>query len=80
MDRRQLAAALLAAGLPPDSFQIADAHTSDPLPTDFWFLRPAADGWEVGVFERGDYDVRLRFATETAAASWLYRTLTGKQA
>ncbi|MEU4342369.1 hypothetical protein AB0H00_14050 [Nocardia sp. NPDC023852] len=79
MDRKQLNVALLAAGLPPESFQIPGTHTHDPLPTDFWFLRKGARGdWEVGAYERGKYDVRERFDTEPDAAAWLYRTLTGQ--
>ncbi|MBB5915541.1 hypothetical protein BJY24_004453 [Nocardia transvalensis] len=82
MDREQLGAALLAAGLPPESFQIPGVHTHDPLPTDFWFLRPGqpGTGWEVGAFERGKYDVRERFSSESDASAWLYRTLTGHDA
>ncbi|WP_280271288.1 hypothetical protein [Nocardia wallacei] len=81
MDRRQLSAALLAAGLPPESFQIHGVHTHDPLPTDFWFLRPGPSGdWEVGAYERGKYDVRERFSTEPAASACLYRSLTGHDA
>jgi hypothetical protein len=80
MDREQLSAALLAAGLPLESFQIPGTHTHDPLPTDFWFLRPGpGGGWEVGAFERGKYDVRERFGSEPEAAAWLYRTLTGNE-
>ncbi|MFI5782121.1 hypothetical protein [Nocardia sp. NPDC051570] len=77
MDRRQLTVALLDAGLAPESFQIAGIHTHEPLPTDFWFLRPTPAGWEVGAFERGIYEVREHFDTESEATAWLYRTLTG---
>ncbi len=78
MNRRRLADALIAAGLPAGAFQIAGVHESDPLPTDFWFLRPgnAAD-WEVGAYERGSYDVRERFPTEADAARWMYTTMVG---
>ncbi|MCM6773698.1 hypothetical protein NDR87_09475 [Nocardia sp. CDC159] len=78
MDRRQLTTALLASGVPPESFQITGIHTHEPLPTDFWFLRPSPTGWEVGTYERGRYEVREHFPTETAAAAWLFRTLTGQ--
>ncbi|MFG1796755.1 hypothetical protein [Nocardia sp. NPDC049149] len=77
MDRKQLSAALLGAGLPPESFQIPGIHSHDQLPTDFWFLRPGSGGWEVGAFERGTYDVRERFRAESDATAWLYRALTG---
>ena len=49
---------LLAAGLPPGSFQLAGVHESAPRPTDFWFVRPAGPRWEVGAYERGVWDVR----------------------
>lgn len=50
--------ALLAAGAPPESFQLAGVHESEPLPTDFWFARPSPAGWEIGSYERGSWDVR----------------------
>lgn len=78
MNRERLAAALLAAGLPPESFQIPGVHDADPPPTDFWFLRAGDGGWQVGAFERGVHDVRERFSDEAAAAAWMYRTLTGR--
>ncbi|MFD4456948.1 hypothetical protein [Nocardia sp. NPDC058480] len=78
MNLQQLAAALTAAGLPPDSFQIAEVHETRPTPTDFWFLRPGPDhGWEVGAYERGQFDVRACFDTESNAAQWMLTTLTG---
>jgi hypothetical protein len=39
MDRRQQVKSLLAAGVPPQSFQLPGVHSHDPLPLDFWFLR-----------------------------------------
>ncbi|MGS2806831.1 hypothetical protein [Nocardia sp. MW-W600-9] len=78
MSCQQLSDALADAGLPPGSYQIDGVHESDPLPTDFWFLRPGHDnGWEVGAYERGQFDVRARFDTESAAADWMLTTLTG---
>ena len=57
MDRHELALALLTTGQPPESFQLAGVHEHVPVPTDFWFLRPAPDGrWEIGSYERGSYD------------------------
>ncbi|RDI63962.1 hypothetical protein [Nocardia pseudobrasiliensis] len=80
MDRRQLTTALLEAGLPPESFQITGIHSHEPVPTDFWFLRPAPSGWDVGMFERGTYEVREHFPTEPEATAWLYQTMTGEPA
>ena len=80
MDRQQLVEALLAAGQPPGSFQVTGVHSHEPVPTDFWFLRPGSgDGWEVGYFERGVYKVRKRFDAETEAAAWMYRAVTGRE-
>jgi hypothetical protein len=76
VDRHELRTALLAAGLPPESFQLAGVHEHVPIPLDFWFLRPGSDGrWEIGAYERGVYDVREVLATEDAACARLYRIL-----
>lgn len=81
MDRRELRDRLLAEGTPPAAFQLAGIHEQKPIPTDFWFLRPAPDGrWEVGAYERGGYDVRRVLDTEAAACAALYRALTGRPA
>lgn len=81
MDRRALVAALLAAGLPPESFTVAGVHEHASTPTDFWFLRPApGGGWQVGSFERGRDDVRAVLDSEAAACEQLYRALTGRSA
>jgi hypothetical protein len=79
VDRYELRSALLAAGLPPESFQLTDVHEHTPIPTDFWFLRPATGGrWEIGAYERGGYEVRETFDTEGAAGARLYEILTGR--
>ncbi|MFI7210460.1 hypothetical protein [Micromonospora maritima] len=81
MDRHQVRAALFAAGLSPDAFELEGVHEHVPVPPDFWFLRrAAAEGWEIGLYERGTYDVRQRFATEEEACAGLFRALTGRPA
>lgn len=93
MDRHELRHALLAAGLSPQSFSLAGVHEQHPLPVDFWFLRPigsgatmvrsdgrSGDGWEIGSYERGVYDVRQVFATEAEACAAFYQALTGRPA
>ncbi|MGC4886131.1 hypothetical protein [Micromonospora sp. NBC_01392] len=81
MDRHQVRAALLAAGLSPDAFALEGVHEHVPVPPDFWFLRRArAGGWEIGAYERGTYDVRQRFDTEEEAGDGLWRALTGRPA
>jgi hypothetical protein len=72
-DRRTLRAALLEAGVPPESFQLAGVHEHAPIPTDFWFVRPTPGGrWQIGAYERGVYDVREEFRTEAQACDRLY--------
>lgn len=66
---------LLAAGLPPESFQLAGVHETTPLPTDFWFVRPAGPGWEVGAYERGAWDVRAVVGSVPAAGALLRSVL-----
>jgi hypothetical protein len=63
--------ALLAAGAPPGSFQLAGAHESTPLPTDFWFARPSPAGWEVGAYERGTYSVHAVVSSPAAVETLL---------
>lgn len=63
--------ALLAAGAPPESFQLAGVHSTTPLPTDFWFARPAAAGWEVGSYERGVYSVHAVVGSVSSVESLL---------
>lgn len=80
MDRPALRDALLAAGLPPESFQLVGVHEHVPTPTDFWFLRPTPNGrWQVGSYERGVFDVREEFGTETDACAWLYQIMLGRR-
>jgi hypothetical protein len=77
MDLEQLVKALIADGVDPRSFQLPGVHTSEPMPMDFWFLRPGADGgWETGNYERGQYNVFKRFDSEAEATADTYRYLT----
>ncbi|OKI67848.1 hypothetical protein [Micromonospora sp. CB01531] len=81
MDRHQVRGALLAAGLSPDAFELEDVHEHVPVPPDFWFLRRSpGGGWEIGLYERGTYDVRERFDTEEEAGDGLWTALTGRPA
>ncbi|GAA1414562.1 hypothetical protein ACFQZ4_41065 [Catellatospora coxensis] len=76
-DRHVLVTALLETGQPPESFQVPGVHEHVPIPTDFWFLRPAGERWEIGSYERGVYDVREILDTEAAACTRFYEVLTG---
>ena len=81
MDRHQVRAALLAAGLSPDAFELEGVHEHVPVPPDFWFLRRSPrGGWEIGLYERGVYDIRQRFDTEEEASAGLWTALTGRPA
>jgi hypothetical protein len=76
VDRHSLRDALLAAGVPPESFQLAGVHEASERPTDFWFLRPAAGGgWEIGSYERGRFEVRETHPSEAEAAHRLFDVL-----
>ncbi|KXK58435.1 hypothetical protein AWW66_29805 [Micromonospora rosaria] len=78
MDRYEVRDALAAHGLPPAAFEIEGVHTPVPAVPDYWFLRRGpAGGWEVGAYERGEYDVRLRTGSEAEACAFLFRALTG---
>ncbi|GGM43148.1 hypothetical protein GCM10011608_29810 [Micromonospora sonchi] len=80
MNRQEVRDALLAAGLSPDAFELEGVHEHVPVPPDFWFLRRGPDGWEIGPYERGHYEVRQVFATEPAACAGLWTALTGRPA
>ncbi|BCJ59243.1 hypothetical protein [Micromonospora endophytica] len=80
MNRHEVRDALLAAGLSPDAFELEGVHEHVPVPPDFWFLRRSTEGWEIGAYERGHYDVRQVFATEAAACAGLWTALTGRPA
>ncbi|MEV4479928.1 hypothetical protein AB0K04_12970 [Micromonospora coxensis] len=81
MNRHEVRNALMKAGLSPDAFELEGVHEHVPLPPDFWFLRRSAGGgWEIGLYERGTYDVRFGFDTEEEACAGLWRALTGRPA
>ncbi|MEV4416564.1 hypothetical protein [Catellatospora sp. NPDC049609] len=76
-DRHVLVTALLESGQPPESFQVPGVHEHVPIPTDFWFLRPAGDRWELGHYERGVHDVRETVDNEGVACTRFYELVTG---
>lgn len=72
MERRELRAALEAAGVAEGYYRIEGVHEPAPTPPDFLFLRQAPDGaWETGAYERGRYEVIARHPSETAACRHL---------
>lgn len=64
---------LLAALGDPGELWVEGVREPRPPPTEFLFLRRAADGWETGVFERGTWHVVGAFPDESAACEHLLR-------
>ncbi|MER7699269.1 MULTISPECIES: hypothetical protein [unclassified Streptomyces] len=76
MDRRDLRAALVEAGIPGGYYRIEGVHEPAPTPPDFLFVRRGEDGgWETGAFERGRHEVIARHPDEAAACAHLLRLL-----
>ncbi|MFG2595868.1 hypothetical protein [Streptomyces sp. NPDC048462] len=76
MDRRELRAAAVAAGVADGYYRIEGVHEPAPTPTDFLFLRQAPDGaWETGAYERGTYEVIARHPSESAGCAHLLHLL-----
>ena len=78
MDRIELDAALRRAGVAAYAYEIQGEHEPTGYPMEFYFLRQQADGWVVGVYERGQYRVMVSFAQEDEACRYLYARLTDK--
>lgn len=76
MDRRELVRALRADGIPDALYDIPGVHDIPVQPDAYYFLRPAAGGWAVGLRERSrDRDTRW-FREEDAACRELRAKLT----
>lgn len=72
MERRELRAALEAAGVADGYYRIEGVHEPAPTPPDFLFLRKSSEGvWETGAYERGRYEVIARHPSEAAACRHL---------
>ncbi|WP_199442325.1 hypothetical protein [Umezawaea beigongshangensis] len=80
MDRRSVVGALRAAGVADRLYVVEGVHEQVPVPPDFYFLRPGGPGWEVGVYERGRYEVIDRLADEGDACASFYRHLVRRPA
>ncbi|WP_019709434.1 hypothetical protein [Streptomyces xinghaiensis] len=76
MDRRELVRVLREERV-PDAFYDIPGVRDIPSPSDaYFFLRPAPDGWAVGLRQRsGDQDVRA-FSSEDEACRELLGRLT----
>ncbi|MGW7023148.1 hypothetical protein ACWGGS_27900 [Streptomyces decoyicus] len=79
MDRHELRAALIAAGVADGYYRIEGVHEPGPTPPDFLYLRRARNGagaWETGAYERGTYQLISHHPSEEAACAHLLRLLT----
>nr|BFE50275.1 hypothetical protein GCM10017745_37020 [Saccharothrix mutabilis subsp. capreolus] len=78
MDSTALVEALDHAGIPRVMYEVEGVREfGDVPPTDFYFLRRRGDRWQVGVYERGEYDPFEEYDTEDAATAAFYRRLIG---
>ncbi|MEU7243011.1 hypothetical protein ACI2L4_35905 [Streptomyces sparsogenes] len=76
MDRRELVRALRADRVPDALYDIPGVHDIPVQPDAYYFLRPARDGWEVGLRERSRDRDTSWFGTEDAACRELRAKLT----
>ncbi|MDT0548072.1 MULTISPECIES: hypothetical protein [Streptomyces] len=80
MDRRELVRTLRADGIPDALYDIPGVHDIPVQPDAYYFLRPAAGGWTVGLRERSrDRDTRW-FSSEDAACRELRAKLSASPA
>ena len=76
MNRYELIAALEAANIDSDRYQIVGIDEFAPIDGGA-FLREEEDGsWGIGGYERGIYDLERRFDSEEDACELVYRDLT----
>jgi hypothetical protein len=76
VDRIGLAEALDRAGIPRGMYEIEGVREFGAVPpTDFYFLRERGGRWQVGVYERGEYDPFEEYATEGEATAAFHRRL-----
>src|SRR5512143_2700504 len=80
MDRAELDAALQRAGVPGYTYELQRVHEPASYLMEFYFLRRQTGKWAVGIYERSQYKVMARFATEDEACRYLYARLTAKGA
>ncbi|ANZ41602.1 hypothetical protein BBK82_42295 [Lentzea guizhouensis] len=71
-----LVEALDRAGVPRAMYEIEGVREFGAvLPTDFYFLRVRGGRWQVGVYERGEYDPVEEYDTEGEATAAFHRRL-----
>ena len=78
MDLAELDAALQRSGVPGHTYELQGVHQPPDYPLEFYFLRRRSDEWVVGIYERSQYKVMVRFADEEGACRYLYAKLTDK--
>ncbi|MGM1064894.1 hypothetical protein [Saccharothrix sp. Mg75] len=77
VDRVALVEALDRAGVPRAMYEVEGVREFGAVPpTDFYFLRERGDRWQVGVYERGEYDPFEEYDTEGEATAAFHRRLT----
>ncbi|MER6075086.1 hypothetical protein ABT187_41030 [Streptomyces sp. NPDC001817] len=76
MDSAELVERLREAAVPEAFYEIAGVHDV-PIQLDaYYFLRPEANAWTVGLRQRSQDSVIRRFGTEAEACTYIYDMLT----
>lgn len=78
MDRAELDAALQRADVPGHTYELQGVHEPPGYPMEFYFLRRQSGEWVVGIYERSQHQVMVRFAEEDEACRYLYARLIDK--
>ena len=76
MDGAELVERLREANVPEAFYDIAGVHDVPVQPDAYYFLRPEADAWAVGLRQRSQDSAVRRFGTEAEACAYLYGKLT----
>lgn len=78
MDRSELVAELCRLGLNEAEYVVPGFHDLPGSAEEYYYLRPAGDGWVVGVHERGEDHPNATFASEHDACVHLFGLLSGR--
>ncbi|MEU7384772.1 MULTISPECIES: hypothetical protein [unclassified Streptomyces] len=76
MDSAELVERLREADVPEAFYDIAGVHDVPVQPDAYFFLRPEADAWTVGLRQRSQDSAIRRFGSEAEACEYLYDRLT----
>ncbi|MEU5696718.1 hypothetical protein [Actinosynnema sp. NPDC020468] len=76
VDRVALVEALDRAGIPRAMYEIEGVREFGAVPpTDFYFLRERDGRWQIGVYERGEYDPFEEYDAESEATTAFHQRL-----